>query len=294
VGGVGVTFFLSTEMSFSLWAFVVILAIIEMIGKNFQYPIHEHFKDHQVGAYIAYAAVIVWVARRHLARAFRSIWRGPTRADGQDQLSERSAAIGFVLCFVVAGVWLALAGLPPHGAVVVTLIIFMLALALVLAGAAQLRIVYGRGATLTDDHAGKLLPERTYNSSADFANLLQQSPEKIRTERSRHASRVATGAAVVLALCFLRYRFLAWPLHPIGFIVAHTYPMQIFWLSIMIGWLCKTLVMRLGGVPVYRKLCPAFLGMIVGTTFSSIFWTLVKIASYSGGEEGKRILFLPS
>jgi len=34
--------------------------------------------------------------------------------------------------------------------------------------------------------------------------------------------------------------------------------------------------------------------MIVGTTFSSIFWTLVKIASYSGGEEGKRILFLPS
>jgi hypothetical protein len=44
----------------------------------------------------------------------------------------------------------------------------------------------------------------------------------------------------------------------------------------------------------YRKLQPLFLGMIVGTTFSSIFWILVKIASYSGGEQGKAILFLPS
>jgi hypothetical protein len=76
--------------------------------------------------------------------------------------------------------------------------------------------------------------------------------------------------------------------------MANSYPMQVFWLSIMIGWLCKTTVMRLGGVPVYRRLQPLFLGMIVGTTFSSIFWILVKIASYSGGEQGKAILFLPS
>ncbi len=379
---VGVSFFLSTEMSFSLWAFVIILGLVEMIGRNFQYPIQEHFDDHQIGAYIAYAGVIVWVARGHLARAFRSIWRGPGQADTQDQLSERAAAVGFLLCFAIAAAWLTAAGLPMQVAVLVALVIFVLALvigrvvaesgllfvqyncwphlfaeaafgqlltpgthalihfttiaptmdareglmpyafnaarmadgvqhikrrrrlfglwivslilALVLAGAAQLSIVYRRGATLTDEHAGRLLPEKNYNSSADFADLLQQSPAKIHSVRARHASGIATGAAVVLGLCFLRHRFLAWPLHPIGFIMANTYPMQVFWLSIMLGWLCKSLVMRLGGVPVYRKLCPLFLGMIVGTTFSSIFWILVKIASYSGGEQGKAIVFLPS
>jgi len=378
---VGVSFFLSTEMSFSLWAFVILLGLVEMVGKNFQYPIHEHFDDHQIGAYIAYAAVIVWVARRHLARAFRSIGRRPRSLDGDDQIAERSAAIGFLVCFVIAWAWLTLAGLPAHVACLVALVVFMLSLvvgrvvaesgmlfvqyncwphlfaestfpqlltprthtlihfttiaptmdareglmpyafnaarmadgvehlgprrrlfglwilclvlALVLAGAAQLSIVYDRGANLADDWAGRQLPERTYNSSAEFADLLQRSPDRIRSVWSQHAWRVAAGGSAVLGLCFLRYRFLAWPLHPIGFIMANTYPIQVCWLSIMIGWLCKTLVMRLGGVPVYRKLCPAFLGMIVATTFSSVFWILVKIAGHSTGE-AKVILFLPS
>jgi hypothetical protein len=166
--------------------------------------------------------------------------------------------------------------------------------ALGVAGATQLRIVYQRGALVTDEYAGKLLPERTYNSSADFADLLNRTPEQIRATWRDHRRQIATGATIVLLLCFLRYRFLAWPLHPIGFLTAHTYPMQVFWLSIMIGWLCKWLVMKLGGVRIYRKLSPLFLGMIVGTTFSSVFWIVIKIISYSGGEQGKAILFLPS
>ena len=76
--------------------------------------------------------------------------------------------------------------------------------------------------------------------------------------------------------------------------MANTVPMQVFWLSILIGWACKSLVMRLGGVPLYRKLAPMFLGMIVATTLSSIFWMLVKVASYSGGQQGEAILFFPS
>jgi hypothetical protein len=76
--------------------------------------------------------------------------------------------------------------------------------------------------------------------------------------------------------------------------VANSYPMRVFWLSIMIGWLCKTLVMRLGGVPVYRRLAPLFMAMIVGTAFSSAFWIVVKIAMYAGGEEGRIISFLPN
>ncbi|MDM8009155.1 MAG: hypothetical protein QUV05_23690 [Phycisphaerae bacterium] len=378
---VGVAFFLSTEMSFSLWVSVIILAVIEMLGKTYQYPVHEQFNDHQIGAYIAYTLVILYGARHHLARVVRSIWRRPaTGSDGVD-LSERGAAIGFVVCFAVACVWLRLAGLPLRLAVLVAVIVFMLALvvgravaesgllfvqygcwptriaescfgsyltptthtlihfttvaptldareslaplafnsarmadgvghlhrrrlfwlwigalvlALVLAGFAQLSIVYRLGALQTDEYAGRFAPEILYNSSADFDSLLQQPPERVRADLNRHLRQVAGGGGVVLALCFLRYRFLGWPLHPVGFLLAHSYPMRVFWLSIMLGWLCKTLVMRLGGVPVYRRLTPIFMGMIVGTAFSSVFWIIVRILVYGLGEQGQPISFLPS
>lgn len=378
---VGVSFFLSTEMSFSLWVSVIILAVIEMLGKTYQYPIHEQFNDHQIGAYIAYTVVILYGARRHVARIVRSIWSGPGNGSDGVELSERAAAIGFVVCFVVACAWLRLAGLPLSLAILVAAVVFMLALvvgrvvaesgllfvqygcwptriaescfgssltpathtlihfttvaptidareslapfafnsarvadgvkhlhrnrlfllwigalvlALVLAGYAQLSIVYRRGALQTDEYAGRFAPEILYNSSADFDSLLQQPPERVRADLTRHLRQVACGGGVVLALCFLRYRFLGWPLHPVGFLLAHSYPMRVFWLSIMLGWLCKTLVMRLGGVPVYRRLSPVFMGMIVGTAFSSVFWIAVRMFICGMGEQGRPISFLPS
>lgn len=378
---VGVAFFLSTEMSFSLWGSVIILAVIEMLGKTYQYPIHEQFNDHQIGAYIAYTIVILYGARRHLARVVRSMWRSSSRDVDSDQLSERMAAVGFVVCFAVACVWLKVAGLPLSLAVLVAVIVFMLALvvgrvvaesgllfvqygcwptriaescfgslltpathtlihfttvaptldaresiapfafnsarmadgvehvhraklfglwigalilALLLAGFAQLSIVYRRGALQTDEYAGRFAPETLYNSSADFASLLQQPPDRVRADLHQHLRQVAGGGGVVLALCFLRYRFLGWPLHPVGFLLANSYPMRVFWFSIMLGWLCKTLVMRLGGVPVYRRLSPIFMGMIVGTALSSVFWIVVRIVMYGMGEQGQAITFLPS
>lgn len=380
--GVGVAFFLSTEMSFSLWGGVVLLGLVEMTGKSLQYPIQEHFEDHQVGAYIAYAVVIVWVARRHLWRVLRSIWEPGRAGDSPDALlPERWAAIGFLACFAMAVAWLTYAGLPWYVAALVALIVFILtlvigrvvaesglpfvqyvcaphvfaestigplltarthalihfttgaatidaretltpyafnsarmadgvqrlnrrglfgswilalAVAWLVAGSTQLSIVYDRGAATTDEYAGRILPEKLYASSADFADLTDQGSGKVRAEHRRQIVDVGTGAGALLVLCLLRYRFLWWPLHPVGFVMAHTYPMQVFWLSIMIGWLFKWLVMRLGGVPIYRKLQPVFLGMIVGTAFSSVFWAVVKIASYGEGTQGQAVLFLPS
>jgi hypothetical protein len=45
--------------------------------------------------------------------------------------------------------------------------VLSLILALVIAGATQLHIIYDRGAVLGDEFAGKILPEQTYNSSSD-------------------------------------------------------------------------------------------------------------------------------
>ena len=70
--------------------------------------------------------------------------------------------------------------------------------------------------------------------------------------------------------------------------------MRVFRLSITLGWFCKTLVMRLGGVPVYRRLSPVFMGMIVGTAFSSVFWIAVRIFIWGVGGQDQAISYLPS
>ena len=87
------------------------------------------------------------------------------------------------------------------------------------------------------------------------------------------------GAAVMGLLTLLRYRISGWPLHPIGFTVGCTYFTQQTFVSVFIAWLCKFLVLRFGGVMVYRQMRPLFIGLLVGyavgVTLSAvidIFW----------------------
>ena len=70
-------------------------------------------------------------------------------------------------------------------------------------------------------------------------------------------------------LTFMRYRFAWWPLHPIGYTVASTNIIRNFVLSIFIGWSCKYLIVRFGGVMLYQKAKPFFLGLIVSLFYVS-------------------------
>ena len=73
------------------------------------------------------------------------------------------------------------------------------------------------------------------------------------------------GAAMMVAVTFLHYRFPWWPLHPIGLPVAIcSYPVTHFVLSIFLGWAAKTIVIRLGGIRLYERVKFFFLGIILG------------------------------
>ena len=72
------------------------------------------------------------------------------------------------------------------------------------------------------------------------------------------------GVAVVLLLGFLRTRFTWWPLHPIGYAVGSTDTMTWIWFPVLLGWLFKTLILRYGGVKVYRQALPFFIGLVLG------------------------------
>jgi hypothetical protein len=82
------------------------------------------------------------------------------------------------------------------------------------------------------------------------------------------------GAAVLLALVWLRTHFLAWPLHPIGYALALTPSLDYLWCPFLVAWAVKSLVLRYGGMKLYRQLMPFFLGMILGDYVVPLLWAL--------------------
>lgn len=75
---------------------------------------------------------------------------------------------------------------------------------------------------------------------------------------------IMTGLAVCLCLAALRFRFLWWHLHPVGYMAANSWGMHVYWSPFFMGWLAKTAILRYGGLKHYRKALPVFIGLIVG------------------------------
>jgi len=90
---------------------------------------------------------------------------------------------------------------------------------------------------------------------------------------------MATGAAIALLLGVMRLRFWWWPFHPIGYMAAMSWSLYWYWLPFLIGWACKTLVLRYGGLRLYRSTIPLAIGFIVGEFLSRGTWAAIALAS---------------
>lgn len=75
---------------------------------------------------------------------------------------------------------------------------------------------------------------------------------------------LASGFLITTALMLLRARFTWWTFHPVGYAMANTPTMNQVWLPFFIAWLLKTLVLRYGGIRLYRQSLPFFYGLIMG------------------------------
>lgn len=91
---------------------------------------------------------------------------------------------------------------------------------------------------------------------------------------------MAGGAVLVLLLSVLRQRFVWWPLHPIGYVLAGTYSMEYMWCPFLIAWALKALTLRYGGAKLYRQCVPFFLGLILGDYIVPTLWGLWGTANH--------------
>jgi hypothetical protein len=131
-----------------------------------------------------------------------------------------------------------------------------------------LAIWYQFGALAKTDPWRTLQGRAPFDTLANFLNT----PAK-----PDHSGSLAVGAGLVIttALSFLRMRLTWWPFHPVGYALANTPTMASTWVPFLIAWLCKLFVLRYGGMRLYRRSLPFFLGLILGDFLNGGFWTLL-------------------
>ena len=100
-------------------------------------------------------------------------------------------------------------------------------------------------------------------ATAPFDNIVTKLKNPFGPDK-RALTLYGIGAAVMVPLIFMRYRFTWWPLHPVGFAVAMSLPITLTAFSIFLAWLAKTIILRLGGLTLYNKTKPFFFGLLAG------------------------------
>jgi hypothetical protein len=85
----------------------------------------------------------------------------------------------------------------------------------------------------------------------------------------------ASGVAITMLLTYMRMLHAWWPLYPLGFALAGSWSMIVFWFPILVAWLVKTAIMKYGGWRTYNLLRPFFLGLILGEFSQAVIWATI-------------------
>ncbi|MFB3041728.1 MAG: DUF6785 family protein, partial [Candidatus Poribacteria bacterium] len=139
----------------------------------------------------------------------------------------------------------------------------------------SLDLIYKRGALN--------LQHWTYVTSATspFIRLssILQHPTGIEIDR---LVSLIIGGLAIFGMLLMRHHYLWWKIHPIGFLMTTSYATYCFWSSFFLGWLCKYIILKFGGVAYYRKLRPMFLGVILGECLIGGIWIIVGLVTGIG------------
>jgi len=134
---------------------------------------------------------------------------------------------------------------------------------------AMLRMIYMNGGTKLDNWPFSSWPMQQFGA-VDASLRLPEIPN------NWHRLAVVVGSCIMLGLSWLQFNVVGWPVSPIGFIMASTWAADnVLWANAFIGWLVVFLIKRFGGLLLYRRLRPAFLGLIIGDYLGGAAWSLL-------------------
>ncbi len=86
------------------------------------------------------------------------------------------------------------------------------------------------------------------------------------------------GVLFAIALMLMRMKFLWWPFHPAAYAAASgSWAINYIWFSLFFAWIVKLLLLKFGGVHIYQKATPFFLGLILGQFVVGSIWPILGI-----------------
>lgn len=85
------------------------------------------------------------------------------------------------------------------------------------------------------------------------------------------------GSAVLFVafLAWMRTRFVWFPFHPFGYCLGPL--MHLYWFPFLMAWAAKLVILRYGGLKLYRSAIPFFLGLVLGDYLIGGAWSLIGI-----------------
>jgi hypothetical protein len=88
---------------------------------------------------------------------------------------------------------------------------------------------------------------------------------------------IGAGFAITMLLGLARTTFMGWPLHPVAYALSASWSIHIVWMPMLIAWVAKSLVLRYGGLRLYRQALPLFYGLILGESVIGCGWTFIGL-----------------
>ena len=85
---------------------------------------------------------------------------------------------------------------------------------------------------------------------------------------------------------FLRNRVAWWPLHPLGLAFQNTWGPEFYSFSIFLTWTAKSILLRIGGIGLYRRAAPFFVGLPVGYVSGILVSGIVDMIWFPDGGHG--------
>lgn len=128
---IGFGYLVSTEVALSVWVFYLVLKLESLITAmaGVQLAGFPFAQEQSMGAFVAMAISLTWVARHHLADVFRKAFsNAPDVNDSDEPMSYRMTVIGGLIALAVTCGWMMLAGMSAWLTFVYLALILMTAL----------------------------------------------------------------------------------------------------------------------------------------------------------------------
>ncbi len=157
--------------------------------------------------------------------------------------------------------------LPKRGLAVLSLVGILIG---IIAGYwAMLYLVHTRGGGATlDDYRYVHVGHRPFDELLSVLNF----PEGFSATKF---FAIFIGVGIMLLTAMMRWRFIWWHLHPIGYAASTIWAINYMWFSMLVGSILNYLLSKYGGLKLYRKARPFFLGLILGDFIMMIFWLVI-------------------